>query len=181
MSNKSLPPIAVYVRDEFLFNDDSRTTVTFGHLIGVRSLQNQALQFSVLLGNGALYTGLPAHAISFTENAVKRNLNVCQPWDNISSTIDIVCYDTLRYMPCSIKLFNCDEMQTAQYLFTIDYCGENDLSRNPEHWKQAHILKGDDGNLYAYPQYRIRFLDKALCNYSEFYSYGYNDKIWTCE
>jgi hypothetical protein len=183
MTNKNLPPLAVYVRDEFLFNNGKEhTTKTYGHLIGVRSLQNQALQFSVLLGNGSLFTGLPAHALCFTEESTKRQLNECQPWDNISSTIDVICYDTLRYMPCSVKLFN-GTFQTGQYLFTIDYCGENDLSRHAIHWKQCHIIEGDDGNLFLYPQYRIRFLDKALCydEKGELPNYSYNEVNWKCE
>jgi len=36
---------------------------TEARLVGIRALSNQSIQFTVLLSNGALYTGLPPHAV----------------------------------------------------------------------------------------------------------------------
>jgi|GEM_PF-1882818 hypothetical protein len=181
MTNKNLPPIQVYVRNEFLFGQKTgHGEFTVGHLVGVRSIQNQAFQFQVLLGDGALFTGLPAHAISFKDNAVKRDLNDCQMWDSISSEIDVIQYDLLLYMPVSLKLFS-GEIIKGEYLFTIDCVGKYDLSRHPIHWKMYHCIKSEEGNFHIAPQYRLRFLDKAMCvdGKEKLPPYDYNEVIWT--
>jgi hypothetical protein len=177
--NKSIPPIEVYVRNSFLFKEDDGG-VTVGYLIGIRALQNQALQFQVLLSTGALFTGLPANAICFDPEAPLRSLHECQHWDNISSEIDVLTYDTLLYMPCTVKLEPSGEIVKGEYLFTLDYVGSSDLSRNPTHWKMFHAIKSDEGNLHLYAQYRIRFMDTALCyeHKNDLPGYTYNETIW---
>lgn len=179
-SNINLPPIEVSVRNKFLFQDvELQNGVTDGFLIGARALQNQALQFNVLLKSGALYTGLPAHALCNDEKAVERFLGDCQMWDNISSNIEYICYDTLKYMSCSVKLKSGD-IVTGNYLFSIDAIGSDDLSRHPEHWKMYHMILSHEGNFHLYPQYRIQFTDSALCPNSvdKLPSYSYNSMIW---
>lgn len=175
--NANLPPIQVYIRNKFLFWDKTEGH-TYAHLISVRSLQNQAPQFTVLTSDGALYTGLPSHAICFTEEANDITLQDSCMWDNISSEIQVLTFDTLRYMKCSVK--TSDNIIQGIYLFTIDYVGENDLSRSSEHWKQVHVIKGVDDNLYIYPQYRVKFLDDGLCftKDEDFSDYKYNRVTW---
>lgn len=180
--NKSLPPVGIYARNQFLFNLESgHGEFTYGHLVGVRALQNQALQFVILLENGALFTGLPAHSICFVEGAKERSLLDCQMWDNISSSIDVIQLQTMLYMPCTIKLEDSKEIVSGQYLFSIDYVGESDFSRNPIHWKMLHAIKLEDGGFILYPQYRIQFKDTAICAKStdKLPAYSFNENIWT--
>ena len=180
--NKSLPPLGIYVRNEFLFNQTKgHGEYTYGTLIGVRALQNQCLQFLVMLENGALFTGLPAHALCFEKPSPKRSLLDCQMWDNISDQIDVIRFDTLLYMPCTVKLEDSKEIVPGQYLFSIDYVGDMDFSRCPIHWKTLHAICLEEGNFILYPQYRIRFQDTAICadNKGLLPSYIFNDNIWT--
>lgn len=179
--NENLPPLGVYVRNKFTHQkeDPNYGKKTWGRLVGVRSLQNQAMQFQVLLETGALFTGLPAHAICFEENSPDRNLIDCQMWDSISSEIDVIQYKTLLYMPCTLKLHS-NEIIKGEYLFTIDHVGEMDLSRDPTEWKMFHAIKSEEGNLHLYPQYRIQFLDNALCSKVKngLPKYQFNETIW---
>lgn len=176
--NANLPPIEVCVNNKFLFTNELAKGYSWGHLISVRALQNQAPQISVLLYSGALYTGLPIHAIGFKEERLNRPLEDVIMWDNISSTIQVITLDTLRYMPCTVKTEK--EIISGEYLFTLDYVGNNDLSRSAEHWKQTHVIMADDGDMLIYPQYRIRFKDPALCfRHNEPYpKYKHNDINW---
>jgi len=179
MTNVNLPPIEVCVDNSFIL-EDIKEGVTWGHLIGARSLQNQAIQFSVLLRTGVLYTGLPLHALGSKEDRPRRKLSEVLMWDNISSSIQVITFDTIRYTPCSV-LTTEKKLIEGEYLFTIDYVGKNDLSRSAEHWKQTHLIKANDGDLLLYPQYRIRFFDPALCWNSdqEMLNYKYNDINWS--
>jgi hypothetical protein len=174
--NKNLPPLTIFVRNEYIFN--TKKGFTEGRLVSARSLSNQAIQFSVLLSNGVFYTGLPPSALCFKKEAPPIELEECLMWDNISSEIDIITLDLLRYMPCTVKTMS-NKIIPGMYRFTIDYIGNNDLSRDPEHWKMTHVIESDDGNFLIYPQYRILFLDPAICESPEDLSdIKYNTNIW---
>lgn len=179
--NINLPPLAVYVRNSFILDesDEKYNSLTKGRLIGARALQNQAIQFQVLLDTGALFTGLPANSIVFKKDAPKRELIDCQMWDAISSQIEFIQFDMLLYMPCTLKLKSGDIIK-GEYLFTIDHVGNSDLSRDPAEWKMFHVIKSEEGGMHLYPQYRIKFLDDALCLDSEdnFPKYKFNETIW---
>jgi hypothetical protein len=180
--NKSLPPIELMVRNEFLFDDPNQTgNYTSGFLVAVRALKNQALQFSILLKNGALFTGLPVWALCH-KPCPKLSPIDSQMWDNISENIDVFVIEQLKYMPCSVKLES-GKIEEGFYLFSIDFVGYTDLSAHPEHWKQLHFLFLKDGNVTCYPQYRIQFKDKALCPDSNkaLPKYMANTNIWLVE
>ena len=179
MKNANLPPIPVYVWDYFLYNlDSSFTGKTKGHLVSVRGRSNQALQFSVLLDNGALFTGLPANAITFTPGLTNniRPLPDCQMWDCVSDDIEVFTIETLRYMDCEV---NAGQLgwTSGMYLFTIDFVGEG-LSRNPVDWKQFHVIQSNTGYLLLYPQYKIRFSDKSLVTGDNIPEYKANERHW---
>lgn len=178
-SNANLPPIRVYIWNRFLFDDNSNYSgKTGGHLVSVRARQNQALQFTVLLDNGALFTGLPAHSITFREDEFNGILNLpdAQMWDCVSDDIEVYCMETIRYAECVVRT---DQIQTksGMYLFTIDFVGEG-FSRHPTHWKQLHAVQTNDGYLLLYTQYRIIFLDKGISENSEIPRYQANTKQW---
>jgi hypothetical protein len=179
MNNANLPPIRVYIWDYFLFDCDSnKEGKTGGHLISVRSRQNQALQFSVILDTGALFTGLPAHAITFRDDIFNKKLNLqdAQMWDCISDDIDVFCMESLRYAECAVRP-EMIESKLGTYLFTIDFVGEG-YSRHPVHWKMLHAIQTNDGYFMLYPQYRITFLDKALYEKTKTPEYKANSKHW---
>lgn len=174
--NKNLPPLTVFVRNEFIYN--SKAGFTEGRLVCARALSNQAIQFSVLLSNGVLYTGLPINSICFKKDAPYLDLDESLMWDNISNEIDVITLDLLRYTPCTIKTMK-DNIFQGFYRFSIDYVGNNDLSRDPEHWKMTHAIETDEGNLLLYPQYRIIFKDPAICGDSnDFSDIKYNTTTW---
>jgi hypothetical protein len=174
--NKNLPPLTVFVRNEFIYN--SKEGFTEGRLVCARALSNQAIQFSILLSNGILYTGLPANAVTFKKDAPYLDLDESLMWDNISNEIDIITLELLRYTPCTVKTVK-NNIINGIYRFSIDYIGNNDLSRDPEHWKMTHVIETDDGNMLVYPQYRIIFKDPAICSENDDYSdIKYNTNTW---
>jgi hypothetical protein len=179
VKNQNLPPIEVFVWDRFLYDNNSNYEgKTQGHLVCVRARQNQALQFSVILNNGALFTGLPSHAITFRSDLYYNpvlNLQDSQMWDCISDDIEVFTMESLRYAECIVKG---DQISlSGKYLFTIDFVGEG-YSRHPTHWKQIHAVQTNCGYLLLYPQYRIIFTDKALCEESEKLNYKANTTQW---
>jgi hypothetical protein len=161
-SNANLPPVPCFVWTKFLYDNDNQFEgKTPATLVSVRAQQNQALQFSVLLNNGALFTGLPAHAITFDSNEFMSILSLqeAQMWDCISNHIEVFTMESLRYAHCEVRGLE-DRFYTGEYLFTIDFVNDG-FSRHPTHWKQLHAVNSE-GRLMLYPQYRIQFTDEAL-------------------
>lgn len=178
MKNQNLPPIEIFVWNRFLYdNDSSYEGKTQGHLMAVRARQNQALQFSVLLETGALFTGLPANAITFRKDLVNPILNLqdSQMWDCVSDDIEVFTIESLRYAECEV--IGNQIAASGKYLFTIDFVGDG-YSRHPTHWKQLHAVQTLAGDFLLYPQYRILFLDKALCSATDAPKYKANTTQW---
>jgi hypothetical protein len=150
-----------------------------GTLVSVRSLMNQALQFSVLLESGALYTGIPINMLCSPEDDCSLSLGEAQMYDNIGNKTQVIAFDLLRYMPCTVKT-DFGNIIKGKYLFTIDFVGDG-LSRHPVQWKQFHCVSTVRGWM-VYPQYRIKFTDDALCpNHTEHTQYKFNEKIHLAE
>lgn len=179
-SNANLPPLPVFVHQFYLGTGNAPEA---GTLISVRAQQNQALQFSVLLESGALYTGLPISAISRKKDFTPLDLSVAQAYDNISSNVEVITLETIRYAKCTYLPFGDKQAINAYYLFTIDFV-ETGLARDPVNWKQFHVLEEvETGRLVTYPQYRIQFKDGALCPAADnpLPNYSFNDTLHLSE
>ena len=126
MKNQNLPYLECQVFNQFL---DESKGLTKGFLVSVRGLQSQALQFSVLLETGALFTGLPANAISFgTKSAL--SLQECQMYDNIGTDIEVIILDLLKGMELTLKTTS-GNIVKGRYLFSIDFVNGG-YSEHPE-------------------------------------------------
>lgn len=151
-------PIQCKVLKSYLYQDSSAEGYEDGFLVAVRSKQNQALQFSVALAPGSVFTGIPISKITCEEEAILP-LDLAQAYDSISDGICYFVMESLRLCKCSVKLNN-GQFREGKYLFTIEF-NNGGFSRHPEQWKQFHVISTEWG-LVAYPQYRIKFTDKAL-------------------
>lgn len=179
-SNSNLPSIKVWVNSSYIYKDVTDPTPVEGFLVGVRCLQNQTYQFHVLLRNGAFYVGIPPHMLSFSPTINSHPLSDACMWDAVSSDIEVITYDLLRYMPCTVKLRN-GNIVKAMYMFTLDCVGNTGLARDGENWKSSHILKAEDGSMLVYPQYRIKFTDKGLCDEDFPLPNRHNNVNWVTE
>lgn len=181
-SNANLPSIKVWVNSSYIYNmkDNEIPTPVEGFLVGVRCLQNQAFQFHVLLRNGAFYVGIPPHMLSFEPTINSCPLSDALMWDAVSSDIEVITFELLRYMPCTVKLRS-GNIINAMYMFTLDCVGDGGLSRDGENWKSNHVLKAVDGSMIIAPQYRIKFTDKSICGDNFPLPNKHNVINWTTE
>ena len=174
--NYNLEPLQVKVLGSYLGIDK---TYENGTLVSVRALMNQALQFSVLLESGALYTGIPVNMICSPSAECRLNISEAQMYDNIGNDIQAITFNLLRYMPCTVKT-DLGNIVNGKYLFTIDFVGDG-LSRHPTQWKQFHCISTPIGWM-IYPQYRVKFTDEALCpDYEEPSHYKFNEILHLAE
>lgn len=122
-SNSNLPSIKVWINSSYIYKDVSDPKPLEGFLVGIRCLQNQTYQFHVLLRNGAFYVGIAPHMLSFSPTINSYPLSDACVWDAVSSDIEVITYDLLRYMPCTVKLRN-NKIIKATYMFTLDCVGD---------------------------------------------------------
>lgn len=187
---RNIPAASVYVRNEFLYDQQKgHGEYTQGWIFAVRSVKGLALQFFCLLETGAMFTGLPIHAFSTNKKGSSKPLGVHQMWDNLSNDIDVVQLDFIKGMGCKVILRD-KTVAEGSYLFTIDYNHKDPnipntgLTHTPNEWKSAHIVELEDGNLIAYPPNRILFMDASLVDPSQDPSklgYKVNTRTWACE
>ena len=174
--NCNLEPLQVKVLGSYLGIDKGYEN---GTLVSVRALMNQALQFSVLLESGALYTGIPVNKLCSPDADCCLALGEAQMYDNIGNEIQAVTFNLLRYMTCTVKTDK-GNIVNGKYLFTIDFIGDG-LARHPTQWKQFHCISTSIGWM-IYPQYRIKFTDEAICpNYKDPSHYKFNEVLHLAE
>lgn len=188
--NKNLPALSILVKNEFLFNQTKgHGETTPGWLVGVRSVKGLALQFYCLLETGALFTGLPIHALATLPDAPKWDISKHQLWNNLSFDIDVVSFDFIKDMECQVLLKD-KTTEVGNYLFTVDYIHRSanevntSLTHTPNEWKSAHIILLHNGNFVAYPPNRILFKDASLVDpntNAKYLGYKVNTHIWAAD
>lgn len=163
--SSSFPNIPVFVRNEFLHNqEEGFNEFTPGWLAGVRTIKGAAVTFYVLLENGVLFTGLPIHALSHSQTAEKQELNELEMWDALSYNHSVFQLDFLKGMSCSVLLKNRISNE-GEYICSLDFSNEiglKGIAESPNEWKAFHFIKLKNGNFALYPQNRIIFKDASL-------------------
>jgi hypothetical protein len=147
------PTIKVAVDQSFL---NGERGIVEGYLVHIRAIPSRPLLFSVHLASGALYSGLPIHALYSPESsrALPKSLEEAQPW----SCLEVAKLEVIDYF----KDYNVRLLSTGQigrYLFSVDYVGEG-LAQDPEQYKMHHIIALEDSCLVAMPNNYIVFEDK---------------------
>lgn len=185
--NANLPPFECLIRNEFLFNQEKgHRDFSKGWVIAIRSIKGFGLQFYVLLESGAIFSGLPLHALTFDKEAPVWDLGIHQLWDSLSYDISVIQIDFIKNMTCEVLLKN-KIVEQGYYMFTVDFAHPGEfkgLAETPNEWKALHFIALDNGNIVAYPPNRIIFKDAALTNPEILASkqgYKVNTTPWHCE
>lgn len=157
------PTIPVRVFNQYLGLSEAESTP--GYLSNVKSVDGNALMFSVYLETGAMFSNLPIEAIWCEKYPVRKDYFLqtkeLQPYSCLDGDIDIIEISLLKHCPvvCNID----DNDYDGVYLFTIDYNG-TDLADVPEQRKTYNIIQLDNGQLAALPNNRCLFLNDSLTN-----------------
>jgi len=165
-----LPPIPVYVRNEYLYDlEKGHGKFTPGVWISVKSTQYKALYFETLLTEyGALYDKLPLSAFTWKTDIDMDSyldLDTLQLWDCFDYHLTVVEKPLLS----RCEFFGKDkQMHAGEYLFTIDNAHPdtsvldiNFSEHDPEH-KSFNIIKLDNGQFAAQPNNRVVWRDSSL-------------------
>lgn len=177
----SIPQEKVFVKNSFLGLNDNKYTE--GYLIGVTNISNRPLFFTVHLITGAIFSRLPITAIyssKFIDNVDLNpgiySLDELQPYSCLPGSINYICYEHLKNY--NIKTLNPLSDKHGNYLFSIDVMG-NGITEDPEQHKLFHICVLDEGNLIAYPNNKLLFIDEYFTEIPKSFDYKRNRKYLT--
>lgn len=184
MLNDDIPHFEVYVRTEFLqdFEEGSEGLIR-GVCHGVTAIPGRALGFHVLLENGAHIGRLPIHALAHSEDAPSdKEVWELQLWDCFSAQVSIHEFGWLSGMRVRVYLANGEKIG-GEYLFTVDYWGNNNAENAGETgWKCHHIIQLDNGLFAAQPNNRLCFFEPSMVvPFDEAPPYRTMTRTWKCE
>jgi len=131
----------------------------------------------VMLECGAVYRGVPPHAIAFSENPEPEwSLLDCQIWDCYGDQFSVVKYDYLNGQRAEVKNGN----HMGRYLFTVVPMYDG-FTQDPSQSKEFMFLQLDNGRLSIMPTNEMRFHDKSYTEGDWPKDLKLNTSIWRVE
>jgi hypothetical protein len=113
----------------------------------------------VMLECGAVYRGLPPHALAFLAEPPDWTIGQAQLWDCYGRSFSTLVYDYLYGLDAVARV--CGEDVACSYLFTAVPVGDA-FTEAPEQAKEFMFLRTDHGRLTIQPTNRVRFIEKSF-------------------
>lgn len=161
-----LPAIELWLRAGYLYDHRSHVDeFVWCQMMTVKAVYGRCLEFQVLTENGVLRDKLPVQALCIKKDAPTLPLGQQELWDCPSDQVFV--YQMSRVGRMQLWLPNKKQLK-GNYLFTCDFIhtGSHTLdigeSLIPSEHKAKHIIAGDDGNLYAYPNNRALVMHSTM-------------------
>lgn len=184
MLNVDIPQFEVYVRSEFLYDfQQGSEGLVKGLCHGLSAIPGRALGFHVLLDNGAHIGRLPIHALAHRNDAaIVDEVWRLQLWDCFSSQVSVHEFGWLSGLRVRVYLPD-REVMGGEYMFTVDYWGNNGSENAGEAgWKCHHIIELDNGLFAAQPNNRLCFFEPSMVvPFEDAPGYKTMTRTWKCE
>lgn len=152
------PIVEVLLRKEFLF-DGERGYGEYepGYIFGFCARPGRVPAFQVMLHCGAQWARVPIHMLC-TRPCRPVSHEVATWWNCFSNDFEVADLELLKGLRCELRRRYLPPVE-GNYLFTVDWQGS--WADIPDQHKNHHIVAGADGNLYAHPNNKIRWLDES--------------------
>lgn len=182
--NLSIPYFYAYIRREHLFAyEDHFEEFEYCCVFGARSTAGRAILFHCMTEGGAQRANVPISALVHKKDAPNEKLDHLQLWDCFGNEMNVVIFDYLSYKRCQVA-FRDKTNHWGTYMMTFDW-ENNPYSNTPQDYKNAHLIKLDNGCFALQPNNRIlwrdsNFITKPIEN-NNIPKYKVDNKIFTCE
>lgn len=132
-----------------------------------------------MLECGAIYRGLPPHALAFSEAPDDWTLEQAQLWDCYGREFSLLRYNYLEALDAVARVRG--EDVGASYMFTAVPIGDA-FSEAPDQSKEFMFLKTDGDRLTVQPTNRVLFIEKSFTSAPEWPAdIKQMTEIWSCE
>lgn len=176
MSSRDLPHHQ-YVWVDSSFVRDGRTGFEPAVWFAVRAEPNRAWGCHVMLECGAVYRGLPPHALAFNEKPEAWTLRNAQVWNCYGKDFDVVKYDYLS----DLWAYYDYSIAQARYLFTACPYGDG-FSAEPEQSKEFMFMRTGGGRLLIRPTNMLLFTERSFTNDEGWpKDMRVSKTVWNCE
>ena len=150
----------VYVDSSFIVSDEGEPTFLKAVWFGLTSTPSRMWGCNVMLECGAVYRGIPPHALTFnTEPAMAWEPNDAQRWDCYGHQFSMLEYTYLRGLSCIARVG--DDDYPGEYLFTAVPIDDG-FSRHPGQSKEFMFIELENGRLTIQPTDKVLFRDMSF-------------------
>jgi hypothetical protein len=161
---QSVPRLKVFVRKDFLSKEpEDAVFYEKAYLVSIHARPNEPFLFSVHLQSGALFSGLPVHALSLKEIDLK-NKDLVEPtklgyWGALSDEIQTI---QISYLKNYLVRY---QNHSGFYLFSIEPT-LGGYTEDPEQYKLMHVIAFQTGQIGIYPNNDLLFIDEHFVDES---------------
>ena len=145
-------PRHLYVKVDMAFvSDGEKQEIDDAVWFGLTAIPGRAWGCTVMLKCGAIYRGLPLHALAHGEIAIADwDLGDAQRWDCFGWNFTTIEYDYLMGLSCKVWIASRKIWEVGRYMFTAEPYGDG-FSMAPEQTKSHHFIKLNNGGITAVP------------------------------
>ena len=182
--NSNIDPFYCYIKKEHLFAYESNHgEFEYVYAFAVRSTPSRALAFHIMTENGAQRANVPISALVHKLDHENLRLDELQLWDCFGEKVSCITFNYLINKRCKIILKN-KKAVWGTYMMTFDW-EDNPYSNTPNDYKNAHMIKLDNGCFALQPNNRIlwrdsNFITKPL-DINNLPKYKVDKQIFICE
>jgi hypothetical protein len=134
---------------------------------GLTAVPGRAWGCTIMLKCGALYRGLPLHALAHGEIAIMDwDINDAQRWDCFGWNFTTIEYEYLMGLSCRVWIANKKTWEVGRYLFTSEPYGDG-FSMDPSQTKSHHFIALNNGRITAVPGNHVLWKESSFTTPSE--------------
>ena len=164
--NENIHPLEVWVKSEFLTDDQTTDQLYSGVAFAIASIDGRVLGFHVELESGAVYGRIPIQALLWKKPIGDQlEMKDLQVYDCMSYYVGAITYDFLAERRCNIWMPSWKKYIPGRYHTTIDWAFSSS-SQTPTVHKNASLILLDNGQIAAQPNNRIIWKDPLPENYA---------------
>ena len=182
--NTNINPFYCYVRREHLFAYKSNfDEFEYAYAFAARSTPGRALTFHIMTEHGAQRANVPISALVHKTDAEKLRLDELELWDCFGDKISCITFNYLINKRCKVVLKN-KNFAWGTYMMTFDW-EDNPYSDTPNDYKNAHMIKLDNGCFALQPNNRILWRDSNFISdpldINNLPKYKVDKQLFVCE
>jgi hypothetical protein len=153
--------------DLTLVSDGEKQEFSDAVWFGLTAVPGRAWGCTVMLKCGALYRGLPLHALTHGEIAIMDwDINDAQRWDCFGWNFTTIEYDYLMGLSCKVWIASRKTWEVGRYLFTAEPYGDG-FSMSPQQTKSHHFIALNNGRITAVPGNNVLWKESSFTNTSD--------------
>ena len=168
MTHAANLPRHLYVKCDMEFvSDGQKQGLEDAVWFGLTAVPGRAWGCTVMLKCGALYRGLPLHALAHGEIAIMDwDINDAQRWDCFGWNFTTIEYEYLMGLSCKVWIANRKTWEVGRYLFTAEPYGDG-FSMSPSQTKSHHFIALNNGRMTAVPGNNVLWRESSFTTPSE--------------